>query len=100
MALFIGAVLGEYAAQVSLAGLGLAVGLLAAPSLQFLGHHRHTCAIGTHIQNGRVAFAGLALAFLPGLGALPHALDHALNLPRRYHDAAGPFQMPLGLEVG
>jgi len=96
MALGVGAVLGEDAAQVNLAGLGFAVGLLAAPSFQLLGHHRHARAIGAHIENGRVGGAGLGFAFLPGLGAGAHALNHALNLPRRNGDAAGPLQMLLG----
>ncbi len=88
------------AAQIDLSGLGLAVGLLAAPPHQFLRHHGHTGAIGTDIHHGRIAPGWLRGPSLPNLGAAAYPLDHPLNLPRRYIDAAGLLQMPLGFEAG
>src|SRR6266403_2120268 len=100
MAFFIDLVLSKHAAQIHLAGLGLAIGLLATPSLQLLRHHRHARAIRTHIHNGRIAPARLGAPLLPSLSAAAHALDYPLNLPPRHGNAAGLFQMPLGLEIG
>src|SRR5207247_863672 len=100
MALFVGAVLGEHAAQIDLAGLGFAISLFASPSLQLLRHHGHARPISTHIHNGRIAPARLGWPFLPGLSAAAHALNDSLNLPRRHADAASLLQMPFGLQVG
>ena len=100
MALLVHPVLRKDATQIDLPGLGLAVGLFAASPDQFLWHHGHARAIGTDIHHGRIASAWLRGPFLPSLGAAAHPLDHPLNLARRYRDAAGLLQMPLGFEVG
>ena len=47
-----------------------------------------------------IAGPGLSLPLLPFLGGGAHALDGALNLPRRNGNAAGLLQMPLGFQVG
>ena len=67
MALVIGVVLGEHAPQVNLAGFGRAVGLLAAPPLEFFGGHRHARAVLVDIENRGIAGAGLGLPLLPDL---------------------------------
>src|ERR1035438_574448 len=100
MALVIAAVLGEHAPQVNLAGLGRAVGLLAAPPLECFGYHRHASAVRAHIEERGIAGAGLGLPLLPSLGVTADPLDDALNLPRRNGNAAGLLQMPLGFQVG
>ena len=97
MAFFIAFVLGEHAAQISLARLGRAVGLFAFASRQFLPAHGHSGAIAADIQNARIPSTRLAGALLPGLRLGSHPLHHPLDLPGGYLNAARLGQMVLGL---
>src|SRR5437879_12387761 len=81
-AFFVGLVLGEDAAQISLPGSGSSVGLFALASGQFLPAHGHPGAVAADVQDWRVTGARLGLALLPSLGVLAHPLHHALYLPR------------------
>jgi hypothetical protein len=93
----------EDTSQVSLAGLGLAVGLLASTPLQLLRNHRHARAIGAQIDHRRIAalaLVGLCRPLLPLLGGITDALNHPLNLTGRNADTTGLFEVPLGFKVG
>src|ERR1035441_3893054 len=102
MAFGIDLVLCENAPQVSHPRFGLAVGTFAFPALQFLWPHGHARGVATEIHDGCRLGAGQrrqGLAFLPGLRAGPHALDQSLDLPGRDLNAAGLFQVLVGLLV-
>jgi hypothetical protein len=91
-AFFIPLGLGEHAAQISHARLGLAVGLLAGSSCQFFFAPRHTGGIPAHVQHGHGLAVGQRLErfwLLPGLGGGPHRLHQPLNLAGRHLNAAG-----------
>src|SRR5262245_19396064 len=102
MAFVIDLVLSENATQAGHPCLGLAVGILALPALQFLWPHRYTRGIAADVHDrwwlrARQRHQGLAL--LPGLRAWPHALDQALDLSGRNFNAPGLSQVLLGLLV-
>ena len=81
MTFFIRPMLDKNTAQINLASLGGAIGLLALAPRQFFAPHGHARVVGADIQNGRVAPAWLGLPLLPSLRVPAHPLHHALNLP-------------------
>jgi hypothetical protein len=99
MALLVGLMLGEDAAQISLASLGGAVGLFAFASGQFLAAHGHAGAVGADIHDWGAAKARLRLPLLPRLGVGSNPLRHALDLTGRNLNAARLGQMLLGLLI-
>jgi len=100
MPLLIHLVLGEDAPKISLAAFGGAIALFSAPPFQLFRDHGHSRTVGAHIHDRSIAGTGVGWTLLPFLRTLPHALDHALNLPGRDGDAAGLGQVPLGFEIG
>jgi len=95
--LFIAFVLGEDAAQIGLAGLGPAVGLLSFSTRQFLLAHGQAGAVAAGIKHrGATGFRGHG-SFLPGLRGRADSLHQPLHLPGRDLDAAGFPQMFLRL---
>ena len=89
MAFFIRPMLSKHTAQINLASLGGAIGLLALAPRQFLAPHGHARAVGAGIQNGRVAPTWLGLPLLPSLRIVAHPLHHTLNLAGGHLDGTG-----------